>query len=236
MTHHLARARATSAAPSYFKAFRSKRNSRGYLDGALYHNNPVRVADLERRLIWPDTEFSPPDILLSIGTSCNNTIRQEAQDRLRFPLRANDPTLRSGVGENQYGKPKGVRKRTTQMSKIINIMKNRVENILDTEMTWLMFMSDAARGKEDSRTRYRRINPSTGKDPPRLDDTKMLPNLRAGIQSIMKYGDLQKQIGETARHLVASLFYLEVPHLPINPQELDIWVSGTNVLYHNGTS
>ena len=113
------------------------------------------------------------------------------------------------------------------MSSIINILKHRVENILDTEMTWLMFMSDAARGYEDTKTRYRRINPYTGKDPPKLDDVKMLPNLRLGIQSTLKYGDLQKQIGEIARQLVASSFYVEVPYLPINPHELGTFVSGT---------
>ena len=78
-------------------------------------------------------------------------------------------------------------------------MKNRVENILDTEMTWLMFMSDAARGDEDTKKRYRRINPSIGKDPPKLDDVKMVPSLRASTQSALKYGDLKKSIGEIAR-------------------------------------
>ena len=118
------------------------------------------------------------------------------------------------------------------MSKIINIMKSRVENILNTEMTWLNFMSDAARGGEDNKTRYRRINPCTGKDPPKLDDVKMLPILRSNIQSIMKYGDLRKQIQEIARQLVASSFYVEVSYPPMNLQELDTCVSGTDLLYH----
>ena len=222
------RARATSAAPSYFKAFRSKRNRRGYLDGALYHNNPIRVADLERRLIWPDTESSPPDILLSIGTSCNNSIPRGADDRMHFPPRANDATpSRSGVEKKKHERFKGSRWKTTQMSKIINIMKHRVENILDTEMTWLMFMSDAARGDEDTKKRYRRINPSIGKDPPKLDDVKMLPSLRLTIQNALKYGDLRKSIGEVARQLVASSFYVEVPYPPIHSHEFETLVSGT---------
>ena len=208
-----------------------------YLDGALYHNNPVRVADLERRLIWPDTEFSPPDMLLSIGTSCNNNIRQEAQNRLHLPPQASDPTLpRAEGGDSQHGKRKAVRKKAIQMSKIINIMRNRVENILDTEMTWLIFMSDAARGDEDTKTRYRRINPGIGKDPPKLDDVKMLPSLRSSIQAIMKYGDLRKQIEGTARHLVASSFYVEVSYPPVYPQEPGAFVSGTNLLNRNSRS
>ena len=122
------------------------------------------------------------------------------------------------------------------MGRLIGIMKNRVENMLDTEMTWLMFMSDAARGDEDTRMRYRRINPSTGKDPPKLDDIKMLPKLRQGIQSVIKYGDLRKQIEEIARQLVASSFYVEVPRLPISLQDVDTFLSGTYLLYCDSTS
>ena len=122
------------------------------------------------------------------------------------------------------------------MSKIINIMKSRVENILDTEMSWLIFMSDAARGGEDTKSRYKRINPCTGKDSPKLDDVKMLPILRNSIQSSMKYGDLRKQIEEIARQLVASSFYVEVSYPPTNPQELDTFVSGTDLLYHTSKS
>ena len=138
--------------------------------------------------------------------------------------------------QKQHGKRNGVRGKTTQISKIINIMKNRVENILDTEMTWLMFMSDAARGDDDSRMRYRRINPGMAKDPPKLDDVKMLPNLRAEIQSTIKYGEPRKQIEEIARQLVASCFYVEVPHLPLYTQDFDTCVFGKDLLYPNSMS
>ena len=119
------------------------------------------------------------------------------------------------------------------MGKMIDIMRSRVENILDTEMTWLMFMSDATRGDEDTRVRYRRINPSIGKDPPKLDEVKMLPSLRAGVQSELKRGALRQQIAEVARQLVASSFYVEVPYLPMNLPEEDTFVSGTYLLYRS---
>lgn len=122
------------------------------------------------------------------------------------------------------------------MGKMIDIMRKRVENILDTEMTWLMFMSDATRGDEDTRARYRRINPSIVKDPPKLDEVKMLPSLRAEIQSELKYGALRPQIAEVARQLVASSFYVEVPYLPMNLPEEDTYVSGTDLLYRSDKS
>ena len=63
-------AAATSAAPSFFKPYvKEVDGSRSfYLDGALYFNNPVKVADNERRLIWPDVADKHPDIILSLGT------------------------------------------------------------------------------------------------------------------------------------------------------------------------
>lgn len=111
----------------------------------------------------------------------------------------------------QQNVSKKVRK-STQMGKVIKIMKNRVENILDTEIRWLDFMSDAnARGHEDANKRYWRINPNLMGDPPALDDVRKLPVLQRQMHQIMKHADFQKKIGEIARRLVASSFYLEVP-------------------------
>ena len=73
--HHLQiweAASATSAAPSFFKPFKSSRwPAKTYLDGALYHNNPASIANHERKFLWPDVAESPPDILLSLGTGKN---------------------------------------------------------------------------------------------------------------------------------------------------------------------
>lgn len=60
-------AAATSAAPTYFKPFKHG-NGRSFLDGALYNNNPVNVAQRERKLLWPDVNDQHPDVLLSVGT------------------------------------------------------------------------------------------------------------------------------------------------------------------------
>lgn len=55
--------------------------------------------------------------------------------------------------------------------------------------------------------------------PPKLDDVKMLPDLRRRMQQTMKLVDFQKQIGEVARQLVASSFYVEVPYIPTSPPQ-----------------
>ncbi|KAI7772331.1 hypothetical protein LZL87_007692 [Fusarium oxysporum] len=48
-------ARATAAAPPYFKPYEKPETKEMYLDGALYHNYAVWVAHQEKRLIWGDT-------------------------------------------------------------------------------------------------------------------------------------------------------------------------------------
>jgi patatin-like phospholipase/acyl hydrolase len=73
-------AAATSAAPTFFKPFEHVSTRRTYLDGALYHNNPVLLVHRERKLLWPDVADREPDILLSIGTSQNGDDLRESLD------------------------------------------------------------------------------------------------------------------------------------------------------------
>ncbi|KAF2823761.1 hypothetical protein CC86DRAFT_298378 [Ophiobolus disseminans] len=62
------KARATSAAPIYFKPFAHTRTGKSFLDGGIYHNNPVRLANRESQTIWSDVGDHHPDLLLSLGT------------------------------------------------------------------------------------------------------------------------------------------------------------------------
>ena len=81
-------ARATSAAPGYFKQYHHEvKSSTGtvqntdYWDGGLYFNNPISIAVNERRFLWPDMAESPPDIVLSLGTGMNShKIAKHAKD------------------------------------------------------------------------------------------------------------------------------------------------------------
>jgi predicted acylesterase/phospholipase RssA len=75
---------ATSAAPSYFKPFTNEKTKRVYLDGALYYNNPVEVANRERMLIWPDVAEKHPDVILSLGTGQNaSKIKEELENEIK---------------------------------------------------------------------------------------------------------------------------------------------------------
>ena len=95
-------------------------------------------------------------------------------------------------------------------------------------------MSEATRGDQDDKTRYHRVNPNIGEEPPRLDETKKLSHLRQRMTHVMKDAAFQNQIGVIARRLVASSFYVEVPSKPI--QEFDSPVSGTNTSIFDETA
>ena len=62
-------ARATSAAPRIFKPFHHVPSKQVYVDGAIYQNNPIEIADKERKLLWPSLAKEYPDVIVSIGTS-----------------------------------------------------------------------------------------------------------------------------------------------------------------------
>jgi len=72
-------AAATSASPGFFKPFEHNNTYRTYLDGALYHNNPVWLMNNESKLLWPDVADQDPDLFLSIGTSQHKADLQVGQ-------------------------------------------------------------------------------------------------------------------------------------------------------------
>ena len=80
-------AAATSAAPGYFKEFYHQPTGRAFLDGGLYYNNPIHVANRERKHLWPDVSNNRPDLLLSIGTGRSALMIGNEADRLKaqFP-------------------------------------------------------------------------------------------------------------------------------------------------------
>ena len=227
----LDRARATSAAPSYFKPFKSERSNRGYSDGPLYHNNPVRVAELERRLIWPDMKSLAPDILLSVGTSCNsNTDQVEGE----FRRQQTSPVLDKSILTSPQCRHSifAWKRQGIPTRKLIEVTKGRVENILDTEITWFRFLLDVVRGDEEARKRYIRINPNIGTELPKLEEVKELPWLRQTIRQKTKDPQYLRQIRSVARLIVASCFYVEISSSNGAAQESVSSIDGRRVTYY----
>ncbi|KAK5655399.1 hypothetical protein OQA88_5669 [Cercophora sp. LCS_1] len=146
-------ARATSAAPPSFKQFIKKDTQSAYVDGALYHNNPVWVTHHERRMIWGDVASAPPDILLSIGTGANTA----GQEKTR-PVR-NQPPFENGEASSPQVKGKSS---STPWKMWWNIATDRFDRLLQCDDIWRTFMAENIFPEFDgngNHRRYIRINP-----------------------------------------------------------------------------
>jgi hypothetical protein len=75
---------ATAAAPPFFKPFVHPITEETYFDGAFHNNNPAKVSNRERQLLWPDVQDNHPDVLLSIGTSQHQQAVAETLRTERF--------------------------------------------------------------------------------------------------------------------------------------------------------
>src|SRR5271155_4667115 len=106
-----------------------------YMDGAIYHNNPVKVANAERHLIWADQKHKHPDIILSIGAG--HLPPQENGETIA------PRTLEPGVREFFKG--------------IFGFGIDHLRNTLSCERIWKEFLSIKEPPAEHSH-RYRRLN------------------------------------------------------------------------------
>lgn len=217
----LDRARATSAAPGYFKPFIHERTSIGYLDGALYYNNPARVANMECKFIWPDTVNHPPDILLSIGTGHDaKSAASKIQDRKgyvrsRAPKQVELPHKKKSQKIAQLG----------YVRRLFKGMKNRVDNMTNSELAWHNFSLDVFKFSKDQfiQTRYQRINPDLGSNPPRMDRVDRIEEVQTKTHNQLRNREKSvQQIREISSQLVASSFYFEKYSTPRAPGEKDV--------------
>ena len=164
----------------------------------------MQVADCERRL------ESAPDILLSIGTGCNKKICQDANSASAFQEQSANLKDR-GLVAAEFMKS-GMLKRSLGSSHIRNyfsLAKDRVESLLDPEITWLNFVSMVSNSGEESR--YYRINPDIGVEPPKLDEINKISDLSEKMHQMKKEDSFQLQARAIARRLVASCFYVYIP-------------------------
>jgi predicted acylesterase/phospholipase RssA len=176
-------ARATSAAPRYFKPFHHEESSQTFLDGALYHNNPIGVADSEWKLIWPSNLSSHPDIILSLGTGFDPQKRQPQQ---------RNAAMRPGIVRN--GKF------------LLKIAADHIEDALDCEKTWDEYVR---RIPHDSRSRFVRYSPKLVKCLPALDDVYLVESLQDLASKHLSEEKEAAGIQKLAMQLIATSFYFE---------------------------
>lgn len=205
-------ARATSAAPTFFKPFVNSRTREGFIDGAVFHNNPVRIANYESKLIWPDMEESHPDILLSVGTGHNGMDTEGFIDvgpleRKRFHER-NVLSKAKTKSEEQRSMP--ALRAFPEVHSWLNILFKRVDNILDSESIWRNFKKDIVGiSLNHVAQRYIRINPRIRFPTPKMDEKSQVGKLQDDVRSQMQSQSMREKVSTVASRLVASSFYLE---------------------------
>jgi hypothetical protein len=175
------RARATSAAPRFFRAFDHKPTEKCYVDGAIYHNNPVNVAEQERKLIWPELQEAWPDIILSLGTASSPGLRRTESDRT-----ANQKGI---VSHGQV---------------LLGLLKTHMATSLECEKIHQSFLAMLPRDVKQSRCR--RINPELSGDVPGLDEVKKMPALQEKVRLMLRNDALVKEV---ALQLVATSFFYQ---------------------------
>ncbi|KAK6850624.1 hypothetical protein PG987_000258 [Apiospora arundinis] len=187
-------ARATSAAPPFFKFFTKEDTSATYMDGAFYHNNPVRVAHHEQRLL---TDEKPPDILISLGTGKNAEIMEKSAEPV-----AQD-------GSNQRDSLTG-----GNLQRLYRIVAERFDYLLECNRIWKEFVaemsvSDSSSSSSASSLRRRmiRINPDLKAKVPRLDAVDQVDVIEDATKRYMR--SVPAKTRETAHKLVASTFFFE---------------------------
>ncbi|KAF1927873.1 FabD/lysophospholipase-like protein [Didymella exigua CBS 183.55] len=184
-------AAATSAAPSYFKPFIHEPTERTYLDGALYHNNPVRLVRSEAQLLWPDVANEHPDILLSIGTG------QE-----RRGTKSHDPLYDYEISQSKH-----------RWDSRVLVASTRFDNILHAENAWLDFCEIAT--TDENAFRYVRINPELS-NAPSLDDVAQIKGVQTATRNALERPENRARVKRVAHMLVASSFYYERTNVPRN--------------------
>ena len=182
----LRRARATTAAPKIFKPFHHEATKQVYLDGGIYYNNPVKVADRERKLIWPSLRDSSPDLVVSLGTAMKRGNHQQVRD---IPT---SKVPRLGVDSH--------------LSSLLKIAQDHIAASLNSEETWKDFVGTIA-NRSAERSKLIRINPELPHDPPNLDDVPAMNRLKEEVDA-MTFGD--RKIRRLALQLLATMFYFEV--------------------------
>ena len=192
-TQHLtsSSARATSATPMIFKPLYHHASRQTYADGAIYHNNPIQIADKERKLIWPTMEDEWPDFVLSIGTGFSQS---------SSPAAEKTTSSRKAVFSHKKS--------------LYKTAKNRIDTGLDSETTWNTYM-DVLQPPRDYKSRYLRLNPQLAEDPPGLDEVEQMEYIQNLTRD--KFSD-DDRIRKAARRMIASSFYFE-KSVPEEPKE-----------------
>ena len=198
-----------------------KETGQRFVDGAVYHNNPVYVAFEESRLLWPDVRHCLPDIILSIGTGHNRERTNRAiltlgadlggADGVRPPEVKRVSIPRHPAGQNANPSAN----QGYEVFQNVKVILARMSNVLNSQLIWDTFKRDRTmttprHEMQSVMQRFQRIDPYLGYEPPRLDDKAKMKQLKDTVaQKLVSDRVYSGKVRHVAHRLVASCFYFE---------------------------
>ncbi|QDS72494.1 hypothetical protein FKW77_010061 [Venturia effusa] len=196
-------ARSTSAAPMYFKPFFHSKTSKTYVDGAMCRNNPVRIADEERQLIWQN-EVRLPDIILSIGTGLQVEIGTGI---------VKEPGKKTKTERIKKFLPRGIRKNIATIHDV-------VQSTLSCQKEWEDFLQ-AHRADASFLRACHRLDVSLTRKLPGIDEVNMIESLEREAKYFLSRNVQQNHyqhaefttaaahVDKVSLRLLAALFYYD---------------------------
>lgn len=162
------------------------------MDGALYHNNPLKIAMAEKALIWP---LSPLDVNLSIGTGLEPEYLYREEEEKESALDKREITT-------WFDKFPG-----RQMYKLSIIAVDHIQSSLDGERTWKTFDKTLT---PSERRKCFRLNTKLYSPFPELHEVDKIPDLEATAEAYWDHDEQIQLIQKLARQLIASSFYFDM--------------------------
>jgi hypothetical protein len=142
----------------------------------------VRVAEQERKLIWPELEERYPDLVLSLGTASSARLRRSESSRA--------PATRGVISYS---------------SDLISLTKTFIHSSIQCNGIWEAYIKHLP--KADSSARYIRINPELLDAVADIDDVDKMTPLQKEVESWL---DNQPIVRQVAMQLIATCFYFEL--------------------------
>lgn len=205
-------ARATSAAPSFFKPIRIHHVSDGtdeyFVDGGVEHNNPSEVALKEARIIWPNIKQF---CLVSIGTGRQKTIKFVQLTGSDIPIseiKEGDISAKPSrfsriLSRNPVSKFARLAYRTPAgVKSLVGIVDACVELCNNSERVHERIFNAANSADIDSRFPYHRFDVDRNMDKISLEEWRRMVEMTALTSNYLSQGETQKSVDQCVKCLL----------------------------------
>lgn len=192
-------ARATSAAPGFFKPF--KFDNMVFMDGGFLHNNPLDIATEEAQRIADSHRLSTtPDFLLSLGTCLSQDYKDPQSYQRQFEKFCKREEKDSMFKSGKLKTP------VLTAKTILRAVQFQVKLNIDSERKWEQWNE---RSPPAWTSRAIRVNPDLEEEPPALYEVDKVTPLRYTVTGWLQDPDSVALIKDISCRLVASSFYFE---------------------------